>query len=822
MDELQPTALASSLAGARRDVFLQGPVVRREEMMEYFAQGAAASELLLRAASRQWSAISNAQNKRSLKNLERLNIGFEGMVNSAMTGSLSQDWAAYLHDRAERTVLTLDALRERGDIFIAHEGAGCPPVLIYDYEVVMDGRDLPRPCNYMLLRIVPPAGVTVADSKRPYVIIDPRAGHGAGIGGFKFDSQVGVALARGNPVYFVGFRRDPESGQTLADVARAEAAFVREVVRRHPESPMPAIIGNCQGGWAALLLAATNPDLSGPVVLNGAPVAAWSGEVGTNPMRYKAGLIGGTWQSMFWSDIGGGVFDGAHLVNNFELLNPSRHYFVKYYDLFTSIDIGRERFLEFEKWWGGMFLMNEPEICWIVEQLFVGNKLVKNTAQLEPGRPIDLKGIRAPIIVFSSFGDNITPPQQALNWLVDTYADVDEMRIHGQRIIYMLNDEIGHLGIFVSAKIAKKEHTEVSSVMRTIESLPPGLYEMKIEAAQGDGIDRQFTVAFYERTLDDVRRIDDGRVDERPFAAVDRFSTAQAEAYDVLVRPLVKAMVTAPMAEASRALHPLRLQRRMMSTQNPLAAPLRMMADVVKPSRRELPVGNPFASAEAMMADMFAQSLDLFRDMRDMAYEQMFFSLWHSPWAQNYGKPHDLHRTLESAAELRALPEVAIALGHLRAGGFVEAVVRMLVLLAQSAGSVRRDRLERSAQMLVDNEPFRSLTTAERARIIHEQTLIVRFAPTEAIETLLDLLPSHAERELALRLVHYIPGRLSEMAPTTLSLLQRLHAVLEVPPINEDVLDNPLDGRDEPPDQLAGWARADNRQTASQTGAAAE
>ena len=124
--------------------------------------------------------------------------------------------------------------------------------------------------------------------------------------------------------------------------------------------------------------------------------------------------------------------------------------------------------------------------------------------------------------------------------------------------------------------------------------------------------------------------------------------------------------------------------------------------------------------------------------------------------------------------------------------------------------------------MLVDNEPFRSLTTAERARIIHEQTLIVRFAPTEAIETLLDLLPSHAERELALRLVHYIPGRLSEMAPTTLSLLQRLHAVLEVPPINEDVLDNPLDGRDEPPDQLAGWARADNRQTASQTGAAAE
>ena len=54
------------------------------------------------------------------------------------------------------------------------------------------------------------------------MIIDPRAGHGPGIGGFKDDSQVGVALREGHPVYFVIFFREPEPGQTLLDVCDAE------------------------------------------------------------------------------------------------------------------------------------------------------------------------------------------------------------------------------------------------------------------------------------------------------------------------------------------------------------------------------------------------------------------------------------------------------------------------------------------------------------------------------------------------------------------------------------------------------------------------
>ncbi len=175
------------------------------------------------------------------------------------------------------------------------------------------------------------------------------------------DGRVGVALHDGHPVYFVAFRPHPEPDQTLADVMRAEAEFVREMERRHPKAAKPIIVGNCQGGWATMVLAAANPDITGPLVINGAPMAYWSGRIGEYAMRYNGGLLGGVVPALLLADIGHGEFDGAHLVLNFEMLNPGRNYFGKYYDLFADPVGGRERFLEFERWWGGFHFMNEAE-----------------------------------------------------------------------------------------------------------------------------------------------------------------------------------------------------------------------------------------------------------------------------------------------------------------------------------------------------------------------------------------------------------------------------------------------------------------------------
>src|SRR6516165_1032297 len=130
---------------------------------------------------------------------------------------------------------------------------------------------------------------------------------GPGIGGMKHDSEIGVALAAGHPCYFVGFLLDPMPGQTIEDVCEAEARFVEEVVKRHPNAEgKPCLIGNCQAGWQIMMISAIHPEKVGPIMLAGSPLSYWAGVHGKNPMRYLGGLLGGTWLTSLAGDLGNG------------------------------------------------------------------------------------------------------------------------------------------------------------------------------------------------------------------------------------------------------------------------------------------------------------------------------------------------------------------------------------------------------------------------------------------------------------------------------------------------------------------------------------
>ena len=698
--------------------------------------------------------------------------------------TLFKQATSYSKDFVRRLILTTDIIRQRADSDAVHEQADCPPVLTYDYKIILDGRKLQHPVNYLLLKITPPTGVEIKEWKRPYMIIDPRAGHGAGIGGFKADSQVGVALNDGHPVYFVVFRPHPEKGQTLADVMRAEATFAKEISRLHPNAPKPIIVGNCQGGWATMVMAAANPDITGPLVINGAPLSYWSGRIGENPMRYNGGLLGGLASVLLLSDLGNGQFDGANLVSNFELLNPSRNFFGKYYDLFDDPENGQDRFLEFERWWGGYHFMNEAEIRWIVEQLFVGNKLARGEAYIERGRRLDIKAIRSPIIVFASWGDNITPPQQALNWIPDTYADEREIKICGQRIIYMVHDKVGHLGIFVSSTIAKREHTEVTSTMKTIEALAPGLYEMQIENEYGEGIDKKFSVSFTERRMSDILYLhNNNRKDEHQFAAVARMSELNADLYDLFMRPLIQSIVTQETAKLYRSMHPVRMQRGVFSSKNPAMGWVPMIAETLRKDATKIIDDNIFKITERLWAENISHTLNIWRDIRDACYETSFLCLYGSPYMRWVGRFNDFGRTHKDADELRNLPQVRAALLNIDRGGLAEAVIRMLLLLSEARGSVRRDRLERSAKMLTVDEPFRSLGAQRRGEIINEQSIIIEFEPEKAVQTLTALVRSETEKQKAVLAVEYVAGSIDEMEPHTFKMLQKIRNTLGLEPI---------------------------------------
>src|SRR5271166_6915099 len=124
----------------------------------------------------------------------------------------------------------------------------------------------------------------------------------------------------------------------------------------------------------------------------------------------------------------------------------------------------------------------------------------------------DLRNISSPIICFCSKGDNITPPQQALGWIVDLYEKDDDLRASGQTIIYAIHESIGHLGIFVSGGVAKKQHEEFSSNIDLIDVLPPGLYEAVFErktedTASPDLVVGEWVMRCEQRTLDDIRAL---------------------------------------------------------------------------------------------------------------------------------------------------------------------------------------------------------------------------------------------------------------------------------------------------------------------------
>ena len=356
--------------------------------------------------------------------------------------------AAYAVDAWQRSVLFLDVMRRRAVENEAHRAEVAPNVLDYKAELVLDGRRLERPVNYLLARILPPEGVEIDPRKRPFVIVDPRAGHGPGIGGFKADSEIGVAMKAGHAAYFIGFLPDPMPGQTILDITDAEATFLETVIARHPEAEgKPCVIGNCQAGWAVMLVAALRPELFGPIIIAGTPLVllGWRATASIR-CATRAGCSAARWLTALAGDLGAGIFDGAALVQNFENQNPANTLWSKQYNLWSKIDTEPERYLDFEKWWGGHITLNAEEMQWIVDELFVGNHLAAGDIRTPDGTAIDLRNIRSPIVVFCSQGDNITPPQQALDWILDLYDDVDEIRAYGQTIVYTIHDKVGHLG----------------------------------------------------------------------------------------------------------------------------------------------------------------------------------------------------------------------------------------------------------------------------------------------------------------------------------------------------------------------------------------
>ena len=700
----------------------------------------------------------------------------------------------YWLDAWQRGVLFLDVLRTRGNDYVEHNARQAPNVLGFAAEVIHDGRSLARPVNYALVRMVPPKGSPVDRSKAPFIVVDPRAGHGPGIGGMKQESEIGVAMAAGHPCYFIGFLPEPVPGQTIEDVCRAEAAFVEEVASLHPEAEgKPVIIANCQAGWQIMMMAAVRPDLCGPIMLAGSPLSYWAGVRGKNPLRYLGGTLGGTWLTALAGDLGNGIFDGAHLVANFESMNPANTHWKKAYNVYSKIDTEATRFLDFETWWGSPVLLNAEEMQWIADNLFVGNKLSTGGLRTSDGIRIDLRNIKSPIIVFCSWGDDITPPQQALGWITDLYDHEREIVANGQTIIYTLHQTIGHLGIFVSGKVATKEHGEFAACMDMIDLAPPGLYEAVITEVDEDTenpelIQGRYLFSLEARTLDHIRALGGNDAeDDRRFATVARVSEATHSLYRSLMGPAVQGLTSEPAAAAMRALHPNRVRFAMFSDRNPMMLPVKVMAEAVRAAREPVSADNPLLAAESAFSSWITTCLEAYGNARDAMTESVFLNVYGSPIVQamvGLGPNVSISdRRIERDLVHEAVTE------HMRVdletryevGGLPEALLRSLIYVRIPQGSIDERGFAALKAIRAAQPADNRLRIAQLKQIMKEQFLLVLLDPQRAVQAIPKLLPSGVQERRAgleaLRRVLAAPGALPEEGRRRLHEVETLFGV---------------------------------------------
>ena len=490
-----------------------------------------------------------------------------------------------------------------------------------------------------------------------------------------------------------------------------------------------------------MMLAASDPDDTGPIVINGAPMSYWGGAWqeggGDNPMRYSGGMLGGTWLASLASDLGDGVFDGAYLVENFENLNPANTFWDKYYHLYANVDTEPPRFLEFERWWGGFYLMNREEIEWITRNLFVGNKLWTGDTRGPGGKAFDLRDIKAPIVLFASMGDNITPPQQAFNWVADVYGSTDEIKARGQVIVGSMHENVGHLGIFVSGKVgeegaradrlgAEVDRGAAAGAVRDADQGAQGRatakveYECRVRGAPARG-HRRAAQPLRPRRREAVRG---GGGDLRVQPARLRAVPAAAGAGDV----------QRVHGEAAAAqFHPLRLQRWALSDLNPwlgwLGPAARAGAGAARGRRARTTPRCKVEKAASVGDQRLARLLprDARRDERGRVLPDLRQRVLAVRRRQARGG-RDARRARRRAA--RAAVRQGGAARRSREGGYPEALARVACLLARKGEPLLLSRLQMKQELMAEYQDLLPAMPPDQWRRVRgEQEIIVRYEP---------------------------------------------------------------------------------------------
>jgi hypothetical protein len=378
-----------------------------------------------------------------------------------------------------------------------------------------------------------------------------------------------------------------------------------------------------------------------------------------------------------------------------------------------------------------------------------------------------------------------------LDWILDLYDDEREIVMNGQTIVYTMHHSIGHLGIFVSGKVATREHGEFVSCMELIDVLPPGLYEAVItdideNTVNPELLDGKYLFRLETRTLDDIRALGGNDADDdKRFATAARVSQINLGLYRTLAAPAVRMAVTQSAAETLRATHPNRLRFAMFSDRNPAMQPVQALAESVRATRQPVSEDNPLRAIENAMSSWVTAYLQAIGEYRDAMTEAVFLNTYGSPLLQalvGLGEPqHKIERDLVREAEATRLRS---DLEHrFDAGGLTEATLRALVYIRLPEGSIdergfsvlKLIRASRPAHQRISDSQFKAM--------MREQYLLVCLDAERAFTALPKLLGTDVtERKAALDALHRILAARGDLSDEARRRLARVEAAFDVKP----------------------------------------
>ena len=219
----------------------------------------------------------------------------------------------------------------------------------------------------------------------PTLVDAPHAGHTAVIADYH-DGQSLVQTLLANGVGHVALTDWKSATDDMKDL-EIDNYLAEVVVAIDDLGGRVNLVGLCQGGWVAAMIAARFPKKVNSLVLAGAPIDTDAGDGPIKRMAHQSPIS-------FYKELvalGGGLMKGKFMLQGWKNMNPEQHYIQDHIDLYEHI--GDPAYLAkeetFNRWYENLIDLPGRWYLQVIEQLFKENRLAKGEF-IGLGRKLDL------------------------------------------------------------------------------------------------------------------------------------------------------------------------------------------------------------------------------------------------------------------------------------------------------------------------------------------------------------------------------------------------------------------------------------------------